>query len=398
MAENSQESTNPTLPTEVANSMADLMSKASPLEAANNSKTFVAEPFFKEEETTTEEPKEATTETPLAEKKPETTATTEEKPTEKTEEAAQTQVAEPVVEQIPEHEFVNLVNQAIADPDVTFGSIQELKAIVEENKKFKAIEAQYKELTQEERARIEVGREFGDFGLYDRVTGIDTAKLSPKEALRQVYFIENIGKNPQFLEKAFEKQYVKTYEEDPDEEFSRMLLENNGQEAIKTIVELQQDLKKRGQISGGADPEDAKKAKEDQDNAWFAAVDTVLSKNDRVTYDLGEGVKINIVTDVKDKQIIQNAMDRPVEFLRSLITDKDGNYDHEALFEFIHRNVYYEKALEEARKAGAATKEESFLKEKKNQVIESGKAGDVGTESKLSDQMAGNFRQLINNC
>jgi hypothetical protein len=343
---------------------------------------FVARPFFEEE--VKEEVSAETTEI-----KPELN----EDGTPKTPEV---KAEEGKVVEDKQVDLLGLLNTTINDPEISFSSVEEIKAIVAENRKFKEAEGQLRELTQEERARIEIGREYGDFGLFDRVMSIDTDKITPKEALRQVYFLDNIEKNPQFLEKAFEKEYIKTYEEESDEEFSKMLLENNGQEAINQINELKNDLKKRGQISGGANPEDAKKAKEEQDKKWFADVDKVMSKSDRVTYNLEGGLAINIVMDAKDKQLIQNAMDRPVDYLKSLITDENGNYDHEALFEFIIRNEYYENALEEARKSGAATREERILKEKKNVIIDTAKAGDAGTETKLSDQLATNFRQLIN--
>lgn len=312
-------------------------------------------------------------------------------------------VKTPVVEVKPEIveekavDFVELLNTAINDPDISFGSVEEIKAVIAENRKFKELEAQYQELSQEERARLEIGRESGDFGLFDRVMGIDTSKISHKEALRQVFMLDNLDGNPQYLEKKFEKDFIKSYEEEADEDFSKLELENNGRKAIDKLIELQADLKKRGQVSGGTNPEDVKKAKVEADNKWFADVDNVMSKSDRVTYKLEDGLEINIVMDANDKKFIQDAMDRPVEYLKSLITDDKGQYDHDALFEFIVRNEYYENALEEARKSGAANREEKILKEKKNAVIESVKAGDTGVETKLNDQLANNFRQLISN-
>lgn len=351
-----------------------------PLENPLNQE-FVTQPFFGEEEIK-EDNKEEVVETVETTDKPE---------------EVKTPVVEVKTEEKPvEVDFLGLLNNAINDTDLSFGSVDEIKAIVAENRKYKEIEAQFQELSQEERARIELGRESGDFGLFDRVMGIDTKSITPKEALRQVFMLDNLDSNPQYLEKKFEKDFIKTYEEETDEEYSKMELENNGRKAISRIIELQEDLKKRGQVSGGVNPEEAKKAKEELDNKWFADVDSVMSKSDRVTYSLEGGVDINIVMDANDKKLIQDAMDRPVEYLKSLITDEKGNYDHQALFEFIIRNEYYENALEEARKSGAANREEKILKEKKNAVIEVVKAGDAGAETKLSDQLAGNFRKLIN--
>lgn len=391
MAEESKETATETISTEVVNALAESINKPFNPLGGTAHKTFVAEPFFKpevpEEKKTEEEAekKEGEENKEGAITKPEAGGGTEKKTEEE-------KLKEEEVEQIPETEFVRLLNETISDPDSSFGSIEDIKTLIAENKQFKENQNQLAGLTQEERARIEIGREFGDFGLYDRVSAIDTTKLSPKEALKQVFFLDNIGKPVQLLEKQFEKQYTKTYEEDPDEDYSKMLLESNGQEAMQTITELQKDLKQRGQISGAANSEEAKKVKEEQDNAWFAAVDQVISKNDRVTYDLGDGVKINIVKDVKDAQLFQNAMDRPVDFLKSLITDEKGNYNHKALFEFIFREVYREKILEEARKAGAAVKEESFLKKNKNSDVITETAGDANVKFNPADELAKGIR------
>jgi hypothetical protein len=226
--------------------------------------------------------------------------------------------------------------------------------------------------------------------------GIDTTKLAPKEALKQVYFLDNIGKNPQFLEKAFEKEYTRTYEDESDEEFSKMLLENNGQEAIKKLIDLQEDLKQRGKISGSANQEQSAEDRKKEDDKWFAAVDKVLEKQDRITHKFKDGLSINIVMDAKDKQVIQDAMDKPVPYFISKFKDKDGNVNHETLYKVIMQLEYNEAALEEARKAGAAVQEEEILKKKKHTVIETGKAGDAEMKPKLSDQFATNFRNLIN--
>jgi hypothetical protein len=348
--------------------------------------SFKAEPFFKEEET------EAVVETKeeVAEKQE-----LNEDGTPKATETKEVEIKETPTEQIPEEQFVEALNSALNDPDVNFKSLEDIKALVSENKKLKE-STEFQSLSQEERARIEVGREFGDFGLFDRVMGIDTTKLAPKEALKQVYFLDNIGKNPQFLEKAFEKEYTRTYEDESDEEFSKMLLENNGQEAIKKLIDLQEDLKQRGKISGSANQEQSAEDRKKEDDKWFAAVDKVLEKQDRITHKFKDGLSINIVMDAKDKQVIQDAMDKPVPYFISKFKDKDGNENHETLYKVIMQLEYNEAALEEARKAGAAVQEEEILKKKKHTVIETGKAGDAEMKPKLSDQFATNFRNLIN--
>jgi hypothetical protein len=364
-----------------------LNKQANPLETPSN-QMFVAEPFFKEEEKVEEKVEEGTEVKAVEEvKKPETEIKTEEKATE-----TQIEAKAPVVD------LVALLNES----GVQVSSVDQIKSIIEENTNFKKAESEYRELTQEERARIEVGREFGDFGLYDRVMKIDTKAITAKEALRQVFILDNLNSNPQYLEKKFEKDFTKDYEEEADTEYSALELENNGRKAIDRLIELQQDLKERGKISGGIDPEQARKDQEVIDSKWYESVDSVLSKSDRVSYELEddstkEKFSINIVMDVKDKQLIQDAMDRPLEYLRSKITDEKGNYDHEALFEFILRNENFEKALDEARKSGAAVREESILKAKKHTVIESGKAGEPGNEAKPIEQIAKSFQQMIHN-
>jgi hypothetical protein len=351
---------------------------------------FVSEPFFKEEEKPTEEVKEVVAEGAVVEeKKPELNedGTVKETPAE----VEKTEV------EVPEEAILNFLNKGINDPDFSFGSYEELKSIVSEHRQYKEAENELSGLSKEERARVEIGREFGDSSLFDRVLAINTATITPKEALKQVYFFDNVGKNHQYLEKAFEKNYIKTYEEDPDEEFSKLQLENDGQEAKEKLALLQEDFKERGQVSGGTNPEDTKKAKEESDKQWFAAVDSVMSKNDRVTYSLEGGLDINIVMDANDKKTIQDAMDKPLDYVKSRITDENGNIDHEAIFEFIMRDFYFDNAIEEARKSGAASREDKILQSKKNTVIEQAKAGDAGIETPLMDQMAKNFSRVVNN-
>lgn len=305
---------------------------------------------------------------------------------------AEAATTEQVAEQIAESDFVGLLNEAIGDSN--FSSISEIKAVLEENKKYKAAEGQLQELTQEERARIEIGREFNDFGLYDRVIKIDTTKISPKDALKQVYLIENLGENTQFLDKVFEKDFVKRFaedEEDPD--FSRMFLESEGAKAVQKIIDMQSDLKERGQISGGVDFEEAKKAKIESDNKWLADVDSVISKRDRVVHKTEGWPDLNIVMDGKDKTLFQKSMDEPIPFLKSLIMDDKGNFNHDLLFNFVMRNMpgYDEKARIEAFKAGAASREEKILKEKKNTVITT-PAGDSQTKFNLNEELAKQIR------
>jgi hypothetical protein len=366
------------------------------IDEAAKDKGFVSEPMpwnkadEVEGQTTGDKPEE---DKPKVELNPDGTPKAVDKPTQEIDTAKQ----EVQTEQIPEEEFVALLNNAISDPEISFKSLEDIKALVSENKKLKG-ETEFHTLSQEERARIEVGREYGDFGLFDRVMAIDTTKLSHKDALKHVYFLDNIGKNTQLLERLFDKEYRKTYEDDlEDEDLTKMLLENNGQEAIEKLIDLQNELKDKGKLSGSAKPDTSAEDKKKEDAQWFAAVDKVISKNDRVSYTLDEGLVLNIVMDAKDKEKIQAAMDNPVAFLKSMIADENGVYDHEAIFEFVLRNFYYQNALEEARIAGAAFHEEKLLKTKKHTTIESNKAGDTGTETKLGNQLAGSFRQMISN-
>jgi uncharacterized protein YaaR (DUF327 family) len=295
--------------------------------------------------------------------------------------------------EITEEKFIAHLNTAINDPEYSFKSIDDIKAAIEENKKLKQTN-EYQELAPEERARLEMGREYGDYGLYDRVMGIDTAKITPKEALKQAYLLDNVGKNPQFLDRAFEKEFTKKYEEDADEEFSKMLLEDNGQEAIDRIKDLQEDLKKLGQYSGSANTKETEEARKEADNKWFADVDDVINKNDRITYTLEDGLAINIVMDAKDKLTIQEAMDKPLDFVKSFFMDEKGQVDMSALYEFVMRNMYFEPVLNEARKSGAATREEKILKEKKNPIIESSKAGSADVKPNLLDEMVKNWQKI----
>lgn len=361
-----------------------------PLDAPSRNQMFKAEPFFKEE-ATTELNEVGTPKTPQGEKKPEDKLELNPDGTQKTpvvEKQPESTTTEETVEQIPEAQFVELLNQSLNDPEVSFGTIADIKSVIEENKKFKAAQDQLNELTQEERARIEVGRQFGDFGLFDRITSIDPAKITPKEALKQVYFIENRGKDPLYLEKTFEKEFSKVYAEDEDDpDYATLKLKSEGQDAINTIVEWQKDLKAKGKTSLQAEQENAKKDREAEDQKWFAAVDNVLSKSDRISFKAEDGTVINVVMDAKDKKDIQAAMDSPIPYLKSLIVDEKGNYDYSKLFEFVMITKYQNQIRNEAYKVGQATKHEALLKTNREPTKASA-AGNVNSPLNLAEAFA----------
>jgi hypothetical protein len=110
---------------------------------------FKSEPFFKEEEKPEEE---VVSETKVEETKE------EEKVETKTEEV-------PEERKITEQDILGF----LLENQVQVNSVDEIKSLLEENKKYKGIESELRELTQEERARLELGREHGDFGLYDHI-------------------------------------------------------------------------------------------------------------------------------------------------------------------------------------------------------------------------------------
>jgi len=266
------------------------------------------------------------------------------------------------VRELDEYDVVGVLQEA----GISVNSFKEITEALQLRDQYKTTQKEFSGLSEDEKRRIAVARKFGDPNLYDRVTSVNADVLPEKEILRQIYFLENSGKSIDFLSKQFERNYKKDYEtieEEEDQDFIRLKLQEDAREAREKMKAFQDVLK--AETLGGAETQETPDDTEERNQAWRGSVDYVLDNADRVAYSIGE-TEISIPMDPASRDIIQNAMYDPIRFIMEAISDDNGNTDHEALFEFIMRNVNFEKILAEAKNTGRANFQETQLRQLRN--------------------------------
>lgn len=268
-------------------------------------------------------------------------------------------IIDPVIPELDENDIVGVLQEAGLSVQ-SFQQIQEALAIKDQYTK---TQKEFSGLSDDERRRIAVSREFGDATLYDRISAINADVIPDKEILRQIYFIENSGKSIDFLTKQFDRNYKKDYEEDEDEDFLKLKLAEDARLARETMKNFQEVLKSKT-IGDTAKDQPIDDSVERQ-QAWRANADKILESNDRVIYTIGDS-QISVPMDPSSKAIVQQAMYDPMGFIKEAISNEDGSIDHEALFEFIMRNVNFEKILTETKATSRANFQETQLKTLRN--------------------------------
>ncbi len=269
---------------------------------------------------------------------------------------------DPGVRELDEHDIVGVLQEA----GIGVNSFKEITEALQLREQYKTTQKEFSGLSEDEKRRIAVARKFGDPNLYDRVISVNADVLPEKEILRQIYFLENSGKSIDFLSKDFERRYKRDYEtveDEDDQDFIRLKLQEDAREARDKMKAFQDVLK--GETLGDTTVPETPDDTEKRSQEWRGGVDYVLENADRVAYSIGD-TEISIPMDPASRDIVQNAMYDPIGFIMEAISDDNGNTDHEALFEFIMRNVNFEKILAEAKATGRANFQETQLKQLRN--------------------------------
>lgn len=278
--------------------------------------------------------------------------------------------------ELPELDELDVVG-LLQEADIQVGSLEEIKEALALKSKYNETQSEFAGLTEDEKRRVAIGREFGDPNLYDRVKSLNTDLLPEKEILRQVFFLKNHGKSPEFLSMKFDRDFSAKYQlaekditsaEDATEEqeikFTKLSLADDAAEARELLKNFQDVLATK--TIGSTTPLAPEDDTEFQEN-WAKGVDTVLEKTDRVSYNV-DGTSVSIVMDPENREIVESFMRNPIQSIIDMVTDDSGNIDPEALFELAMRNVNFSKILGEVKKVGGATFHESQLKANKNIV------------------------------
>lgn len=299
---------------------------------------------------------------------PEPEVTTEEIPVVTEEQPGATpEVAPEVISEIPTMEIPELdeydVIGVLQEAGLTVQSFQQIQEALALQQKYTESQKELSGLSDDEKRRIAVAREFGDATLYDRVTSINADVIPDKEILRQIYFLRNTDKSVDYLTKQFDRDFKREYEDDDDEDFLKSKLANDVRLARETMKHFQEELKSK--TIGTPAAEQPVDDSEERRQAWMGSANQILENADKITYTV-DGAQISIVMDPTSKAIVQQAMYDPIGFINELITDEKGKVDHEALYELIMRNIYFEKLLSEAKNTGRANFQETQLKQLKN--------------------------------
>lgn len=295
-----------------------------------------------------------------------TTQTTEQAAETSTEQIETTITQEPLeLPELDEYDVVGLLQESGLEVD----SLQEIQEALDLRVKYKEAQSEFSGLTEDERRRIAITRKFGDPMLYDKVSLINADLIPEKEILKQVFFLQNSGKSQLFLNEQFERTFKRdyeTFEEDDEQEqkFLKLKLEEDAKEARDLMKQFQDELKGTTLGTTAADTTKPEDTEEYQKN-WTASVDRVLENADKIIYEV-DGAQISVVMDPTSREAVQQAMYDPIAWITALISDENGNVDHEAEFEFVMRNIFFEKILGEAKNTGRATFQEAQLKAAKN--------------------------------
>lgn len=249
---------------------------------------------------------------------------------------------------------VSWLNEQWREQGLKINSLDDVPAIYKELQKLAA--GTKSDLSKEEQARIKLGRETGDWGLYDRIVSVDTSKIDNTEAMKTKFFLEN-PKMPRLVaEQLFERNLKKSITEDDSEEFIKHYLEYEGAQAKQWLEE------KKASINTAEDSK-VEEVKQDDSN-WFKGVDAIISQlaqdKNLVTYEL-EGKEVNVDIDQDELLELRDAMDNPQGWIRDNILNEQGGWDFEKLAQLILRDMHNHKISKEFYELGRVHEQQHFL-------------------------------------
>jgi hypothetical protein len=300
----------------------------------------------------------------------------------------------PADEQVEENDDpVSWLNEQWRAQGVKIESLDDIPYIVSEYQKLLAIKKP--DYTPEEIARIKLGRETGNWGLYDEIVSIDTKTINiknPEEAkdiMKTKFILEHPEMSRPFAEKLFEKNLSKTFSEEDSEEFIAQYLEHEAAIAKKWLEEKKASIN----IAEDSTVEEVKQT----DDQWFAQVDKVINQivQDKlqVTYEV-EDKAVNVVIDQDELRELRDAMDSPQTWLRDNILNERGEYDHEKLAHLIIKDLHSAKVNKEFYELGRVHQEQHLLTKQRGTTMQTTATGAPRNNSDPRDGVADAFSKL----
>lgn len=295
-------------------------------------------------------------------------------------------------EQDPEEEDgdpVEWLNEQWREKGVKISSLDEIPQIINDYNRMMAEKPAG--LTAEEQARLKLGRETGNWQLYDQIVSIDTKTIDAREAMKTKFILEKPDMPRHFAETLFEKELKKIFSEDDSDEFIQQYLEYEGAIAKKWL----DDKKASINIAEDSTVEEKVKASEGE---WFKGVDTVINQivldKNQITYELEEGKAINVVIDQDELNDLKDMMDSPQGWIRDNILNDQGGWDFEKLGQLMLKNMHFEKIGKEFYELGRVHQEQHLLNKQRGNNSQQTATGAPRNNVDPRDNVVGVFNKF----
>lgn len=284
---------------------------------------------------------------------------------------------------------VDWLNEQWRDKGVKISSLDEIPAIINEYNRMKAEKPAG--LSSEEQARIKLGRETGNWQLYDQIISIDTKTIDSREAMKTKFILEKPGMPRQLAETLFEKELRRVISEDDSEETIQQYLEYEGANAKKWLDE------KKASINIAEDSTVEEKSNE-SDGDWFKGVDSVIDQivldKNQITYELEDGKSVNVVIDREQLQELKDSMDSPQGWIRDNILNEQGGWDYAKLMQLIIKNMHSEIISKEFYELGRVHQEQHLLNKQRGVTTQATATGAPRNNVDPRDNVAQAFNKF----
>lgn len=304
------------------------------------------------------------------------------------EQQAATTQAKAVTTEEEDGDPVEWLNEQWREKGVKINSLDDIPEIIKEYNRLKAEKPAG--LSAEEQARIKLGRETGNWQLYDQIVSIDTTKIDAREAMKTKFILERPAMSPILANQMFEKELKRVLSEDDSEEFIQQYLEYEGAIAKKWLDD------KKTSINTAEDSNVEEKVKESED-IWFKGVDTVINQlvtdKNQITYELEDGKSVNVVIDQDELRELRDMMDSPQGWIRDNILNEQGGWDFEKLAQLILKDMHSDKISKEFYELGRVHQEQHLLSKQRG-TTQSTATGAPKNNTDIRDNFAQAFQQF----
>lgn len=260
-------------------------------------------------------------------------------------------------EEEEEGDPVEWLNDQWREKGVKIESLDEIPQII--NAYNKLLSEKPTAYSAEEQARIKLGRETGNWQLFDQIASIDTAKIDAREAMKTKFILERPSMSTALANQMFEKELKRVLSEDDSEEFIQQYLEYEGALAKKWLDE------KKDSINNVAEDSKVEEKVAETEGHWFKGVDEVIGQlvldKNQITYELEDGKAINVVIDQEELQELRDMMDSPQGWIRDNILNDQGGWDFEKLGHLMLKNMHSDRISKEFYELGRVHQEQHLL-------------------------------------